>query len=65
MSPKSAWGALLLLDVAERAGFEPAVPEGTPVFETGPFVHSGTSPRPGIGSRIKGVVEYPLDAPPR
>ena len=29
----------------ERVGFEPTVPEGTPVFETGPFDHSGTSPR--------------------
>ena len=30
---------------AEREGFEPSVPKkGTPVFETGPFGHSGTSP---------------------
>ena len=29
----------------EREGFEPSVPEGTPVFETGPFSRSGTSPR--------------------
>ena len=29
---------------SERAGFEPAVPEGTPVFETGPISRSGTSP---------------------
>jgi hypothetical protein len=31
---------------AEEVGFEPTVPEtGTPVFETGPFNHSGTPPR--------------------
>lgn len=30
---------------AEEVGFEPTVPEtGTPVFETGPFNHSGTPP---------------------
>ncbi len=28
----------------ERAGFEPAVPKGTPVFETGSISHSDTSP---------------------
>ena len=33
-----------LLNKTERAGFEPAVPEGTPVFETGPISRSGTSP---------------------
>ena len=31
--------------LAERAGFEPAIPEmGIPVFETGAFNHSATSP---------------------
>ena len=34
----------VLCGVTERAGFEPAVPEGTPVFETGPINRSGTSP---------------------
>src|ERR1700684_4101842 len=30
---------------AEEEGFEPTVPRrGTPVFETGPFNHSGTPP---------------------
>ena len=29
---------------AERVGFEPTVPCGTPVFETGTFGHSVTSP---------------------
>ena len=30
---------------AEEVGFEPTVPQrGTPVFETGPFNHSGTPP---------------------
>ena len=30
---------------AEEVGFEPTVPRsGTPVFETGPFNHSGTPP---------------------
>ncbi len=31
--------------MAERAGFEPAVPCGTPDFESGTFDHSATSPR--------------------
>src|SRR5690606_4335902 len=36
---------------AEEVGFEPTVPEtGTPVFETGPFNHSGTPP--GIGCNV-------------
>ncbi len=31
---------------AEEEGFEPSVPRGgTPVFETGPFNHSGTPPQ--------------------
>ena len=31
--------------MAERAGFEPAIPQrGIPVFETGAFNHSATSP---------------------
>ena len=30
--------------MAERAGFEPAVPCGTPDFESGTFDHSATSP---------------------
>jgi hypothetical protein len=31
--------------LAEEVGFEPTVPgTGTPVFETGPFNHSGTPP---------------------
>jgi hypothetical protein len=31
--------------IAEEVGFEPTVPRsGTPVFETGPFNHSGTPP---------------------
>lgn len=29
---------------AERVGFEPTVPYGTPVFETGAFDHSATFP---------------------
>jgi hypothetical protein len=32
------------MTMAERVGFEPTVPEGTTVFETAPFDHSGTSP---------------------
>lgn len=32
--------------MAEKEGFEPPVPSrGTTVFETGPFDHSGISPR--------------------
>ena len=34
--------------MAERAGFEPAVPCGTPDFESGTFDHSATSPVPPI-----------------
>ena len=34
------------LKKAERAGFEPAVPEGTLVFETSSISHSDTSPAP-------------------
>ena len=30
--------------LAERVGFEPTVPCGTPVFETGTIDHSDTSP---------------------
>ena len=30
--------------LAERAGFEPAVPFSTPDFESGTFDHSATSP---------------------
>ena len=36
-------GALML---AERVGFEPTVPCGTPDFESGTFDHSATSPDP-------------------
>lgn len=31
--------------LAEGTGFEPAMPCGTPVFETGTFDHSDTLPR--------------------
>ena len=35
--------------LAEREGFEPSAANMTAaVFETAPFVHSGTSPRAGI-----------------
>ena len=33
-----------LQDSAEREGFEPPVPRGTPVFKTGVFDHSTISP---------------------
>ncbi len=34
---------------AEKEGFEPSVAhDATPVFETGPINHSGTSPMGGI-----------------
>jgi hypothetical protein len=33
--------------VAERVGFEPTVPCGTPDFESGTFDHSATSPENG------------------
>jgi hypothetical protein len=33
--------------LAERVGFEPTVPCGTPDFESGTFDHSATSPEPG------------------
>ena len=34
--------------MAERAGFEPAVPCGTPDFESGTFDHSATSPKKAV-----------------
>ena len=44
---------------AEEVGFEPTVPRsGTPVFETGPFNHSGTPP--GIGSQCLTTHKRPL-----
>ena len=47
----------------ERVGFEPTVPEGTPVFETGPFGHSGTSPAAGSrdGPRDRGMIVFSED----
>ena len=36
--------------VAERGGFEPTVPCGTPDFESGTFGHSATSPLPSAHS---------------
>ena len=48
--PKSSRKRPILLGfydvkMAERAGFEPAIPQkGIPVFETGAFNHSATSP---------------------
>src|SRR4051794_12869581 len=36
----------VIKESAEEEGFEPSVPRcGTPVFETGPFNHSGTPPK--------------------
>jgi hypothetical protein len=32
------------MTLAERVGFEPTVPCGTPDFESGTFGHSATSP---------------------
>lgn len=47
-SPLSPLYSLLFRPLGEKAeeeGFEPSVPgTGTPVFETGPFNHSGTPP---------------------
>ena len=43
---------------AERVGFEPTVPCGTPVFETGTFGHSVTSPIAGWDDR-----SHPAAAP--
>lgn len=41
-NPPKGWAAGL---AAERVGFEPTVEKNpTPVFETGPFNHSGTFP---------------------
>ena len=48
----------------ERAGFEPAVPEGTPVFETGPFSRSGTSPLAAmIGEFTRYLNAFPMFSP--
>ena len=45
-SPCSQFQLVPQKNLAERGGFEPPVPKkGTPVFETGPFDRSGTSPR--------------------
>ena len=41
--------------LAERQGFEPWEPEGSTVFETAPFDHSGTSPRSETG-RFSGAI---------
>ena len=44
-----------VLVVAEKVGFEPTVPCGTPDFESGTFDHSATSPPVpdvAIGARI-------------
>ena len=40
------------IPMAERAGFEPAVPCGTPDFESGTFDHSATSPRMSLIMQI-------------
>jgi hypothetical protein len=45
-------------DEAEREGFEPSVPCGTPVFETGTIGHSVTSPIAGADDR-----SHPAAAP--
>ena len=37
--------------MAEREGFEPPVPFGTPDFESGTFDHSATSPGTGYKSK--------------
>ena len=43
------FGRLCDVKMAERAGFEPAIPQrGIPVFETGAFNHSATSPCRGV-----------------
>lgn len=55
------------INLAEEVGFEPTVPEtGTPVFETGPFNHSGTPPgyrrrghRIGVWLRAAGPGKIP------
>ena len=41
---KSPERGLFIGDLAERVGFEPTVPCGTPDFESGTFGHSATSP---------------------
>ena len=37
-------GTFFIIALAERVGFEPTVPCGTPDFESGTFDHSATSP---------------------
>ena len=39
-----ALGPVFIDALAERVGFEPTVPCGTPDFESGTFGHSATSP---------------------
>jgi hypothetical protein len=43
-------------NVTERVGFEPTVPGGTPVFETSPFSHSGTSPASLLSAEYAGFI---------
>jgi hypothetical protein len=46
----------------EEVGFEPTVPRsGTPVFETGPFNHSGTPPDSGGRRTIRATTPEELD----
>ena len=50
--------------LAERAGFEPAIPEmGIPVFETGAFNHSATSPGPKLYQRARRAKSVARDRP--
>src|SRR3954470_17605177 len=46
--------AVLLGILAERVGFEPTETCASPVFKTGPFNRSGTSPAPRIPSARRG-----------
>ena len=42
-------------DLAEREGFEPSNPFGSPVFKTGAFVHSATAPLGIVDGRAESV----------
>jgi hypothetical protein len=42
--------------LAERAGFEPAEPCGSPDFESGTFDHSATSPGVSFGGSYRGGI---------
>jgi hypothetical protein len=54
LSSSCCFDSMETSEMAERAGFEPAVPCDTHDFQSCTFVHSVTSPRPSQGARRGG-----------